>query len=77
MASIVEVEAYNFLRAKSLVGLRSLIRKHELRTGRRFKYQFYFDSVAGYHVAWYIGSETIEQTKKQLAEELKEKAKKE
>ncbi len=75
MASLTEVEAYNYLRAKSPVGLRSLIRKHELRTGRRFKYQFYFDSVAGYHVAWYIGSETIEQTKKQLKEELKEKVK--
>ena len=75
MASLVEVEAYYFLRAMSLGGLRSLIRKHELRTGRRFRYQFYFDSVAGYHVAWYIGSETIEQTRKQLTEELKEKVK--
>lgn len=73
MASLVEVEAYNYLRARSPVGLRSLIRKHELRTGRRFKYQFYF--AAGYHYAWYIGSETTEQTKKQLQEELKDKAK--
>ena len=74
MASI-EVEAYNFLRAKSLIGLRSLIRKHELKTGRRFRYQFYFDAVAGYHVAWYIGHETLNETKKHLKEELKEKGK--
>tara|TARA_Y100000004_G_scaffold197343_1_gene271270 strand:+ start:7561 stop:7785 length:225 start_codon:yes stop_codon:yes gene_type:complete len=73
MVSLTEVEAYNYLRARSPVGLRSLIRRHELRTGRRFKYQFYF--AAGYHYAWYIGSETIEQTKKQLEEETKEKAK--
>ena len=74
MASLLEVEAYNFLRAKSPLGLRSLIRKHELRTGRRFKYQFYFAD--GHHYAWYIGSETIKQTKEQLMEELKEKASK-
>ncbi len=71
MASLTEVEAYNYLRARSPVGLRSLIRKHELRTGRRFKYQFYF--AAGYHYAWYIGAETLEQTKKQLVEELRDK----
>ena len=74
MASLQEVEAYNYLRARSPVGLRSLIRKHELRTGRRFKYQFYF--AAGYHYAWYIGSETIKQTKEQIIEELKDKASK-
>ena len=73
MVSLREVEAYNYLRARSPMGLRSLIRRHELRTGRRFKYQFYF--AAGYHYAWYIGSETIEKTKKQLEEEIKDKAK--
>jgi len=73
MASLTEVEAYNYLRAKSPVGLRSLIRKHELRTGRRFKYQFYF--AAGYHYAWYIGSESLTQATQQIAEEAKEKAK--
>ena len=70
-----EVEAYNFLRAKSLIGLRSLIRRHELKTGRRFRYQFYFDSKAGYHCAWYIGHEIINETKKQIEEELNVMAK--
>ena len=69
MASLHEVEAYNYLRAKSPLGLRSLIRKHELRTGRRFKYQFYF--AAGYHYAWYIGMETLRQANDQIMEEVK------
>lgn len=72
MVSLTEVEAYNYLRARSPVGLRSLIRRHELRTGRRYRYQFYF--AAGYHYAWYIGSETTEQTAKQIIEETKDKA---
>lgn len=75
MASLTEVEAYNYLKAKSPVGLRLLIRKHELRTGRRFKYQFYF--AAGYHYAWYIGSESLAQAQEQIEEELKEKKAKE
>ena len=72
MASF-EVEAYNFIRARSPIGLRALIRKQEIKTGKRFKYQMYYAD--GYHYAWYLGTETIEQSKDQIKEEITEENK--
>lgn len=61
MASLSELQAYNYLRARSPSGLRLLIHRHQIKTGRKFKYQFYFAS--GYHYAWYYGDETLQEAK--------------
>lgn len=54
----VSVKTYDFLKARSAKALSRLIRKHQLQTGKSYKYQIYSDGDS--HYAWFFGEVDID-----------------
>mgnify|MGYP003153267768 FL=1 len=52
------VKTYDFLKARSAQALSRLIRKHQLQTGKSYKYQIYSDGDS--HYAWFYGEVEID-----------------
>ena len=57
MASTV-IKTYDFLKARSAQALSRLIRKHQLQTGKSYKYTIYSDGDS--HYAWFFGEIEID-----------------
>ena len=57
MASTV-IKTYDFLKARSAQALSRLIRKHQLQTGKSYKYTIYSDGDS--HYAWYYGEVEVD-----------------
>ena len=57
MASTV-IKTYDFLKARSAQALSRLIRKHQLQTGKSYKYQIYSDGDS--HYAWFYGEVEVD-----------------